>query len=769
MAKRKVSERDFLIEQCLYDAYCEREGVINEGFVDDFKANARAAGEWLKQNTKDRLKFRKNSEVLANRKNAAVSGKIKSYAGSLAKTMSDFKKSGGTLGRNISNIDDVINRLDLVSQGKLPRGVAGSNWAEQGQQNDYSSEAPSNTNSAASSRKNTQSNASQPSKSSANTDSNGYFTTGASAPLPSKANSTSSNNSSVTNRNSNQTTTAQQAEPSQQAEPAQQSQENIDANNQQQVPANSPETQSKPLSKRDIARKKRQEKIFKRKEKEAEKAKIERAKRIKKAGKAARKSSEAQNTSSPESAQQAPSDVNSTPATPNSQENPSEPAAPASDSNKMEITKANPQNTPNSPAQKAMLDTISSPNSEIATTKNRKGTYVGDINSINQQNPMTGSSGDTQSGLAYDGYNTYRPDNSGYLPNDEAPAQNVSGKPEKQIKTGQLSLPQPEESSQGEPTNNETSEPAAPAEKPVNSEAQKRLLDTIKPNPIKKVKPGAKPVLRRSVADPSKTTILKRDKNGKVYTDSIPTSEKGASNVPASEKESVGTTKDEIIQQEEPNVAEPKNVDPGVSLANNEEITPETNQTPAPAPKEDPLKGVVPNHEYGLSPREKRRRRDHALGKERRADKIERQKRNNAKSAAKSQQVQQSKNKKRAKKDSLAPAASTPAESLETAQPEQAPTTPVVSSPPAEKIKKDPLANLRSNVPANAKKGLKLKTGPTSKKRRRILTAKNALDNERSQKAMQNLVNSNPDMFMFDSYIPQHNTNAQLSMLNSII
>lgn len=145
MAKRKVSERDFLIEQCLHDAYCEREGVINEGFVDDFKANARAAGEWLKQDAKDSFRLRKKGEVQANRKNAAASGKIKSYAGSLAKTMSDFKKSGGTLGRNMSNIDDVINRLDLVSKGKLPRGVAGSNWAEQGQQNAYSSEAPSNT------------------------------------------------------------------------------------------------------------------------------------------------------------------------------------------------------------------------------------------------------------------------------------------------------------------------------------------------------------------------------------------------------------------------------------------------------------------------------------------------------------------------------------------------------------------------------------------------------------------------------------------------
>lgn len=59
-----------------------------------------------------------------------------------------------------------------------------------------------------------------------------------------------------------------------------------------------------------------------------------------------------------------------------------------------------------------------------------------------------------------------------------------------------------------------------------------------------------------------------------------------------------------------------------------------------PAVKEDPLRGVVPNHEYNLSPREKRRRRDHALGKERRTDKIERQQRNNAKSAAKSQRVQ---------------------------------------------------------------------------------------------------------------------------------
>lgn len=539
MAKRKVSERDFLIEQCLYDAYCEREGVINEGFVDDFKANARAAGEWLKQDAKDSFRLRKKGEVQSNRKNAAASGKIKSYAGSLAKTMSDFKKSGGTLGRNISNIDDVINRLNLVSQGKLPRGVAGSNWAEPEQQNAYSSGAPSttNTNSTVSSTKTTQSNSSRPSKNTTTTDNNGYFTTGASAPSPSTASSTprnpSSNSSPTSNVNSTQTATDQQVEPTQQP------QEEIGATNQQPTPTSSSETQSKPLSKRDIARKKRQEKIFKRKEREAEKAKIERAKRIKKAGKAAAKAKKADTPAAPaQPAEPATPADSDNPATPDNQVPPITPAAdqqpenppqstpetsnsdnPAGDEDTLNTdnqtsadgssdtadTPNNPNN-PNTPGQSAMLDSI----------PDNQGTYIGDINNINQQTPWTTTIGGTQKGDAYIGGATVLPGEDNSLPGDAQPQLPAPKKP--------LGLPAPEESL------------ALPA--------------------------------------PDDT--------------------------------------------EDSQVEEPAEIIPAV--------------------KEDPLRGIVPNHEYNLSPREKRRRRDHAEGPERRQVKIDRQKRNNAKSGKKSKQ-----------------------------------------------------------------------------------------------------------------------------------
>ena len=165
-------------------------------------------------------------------------------------------------------------------------------------------------------------------------------------------------------------------------------------------------------------------------------------------------------------------------------------------------------NTPNTPGQSAMLDSI----------PDNQGTYVGDINNINQQTPWTTTIGGTQSGDAYIGGARNLPNEDNLLPGD--------AQPQLPAPKEQLGLPAPEEPlalpTPGDTENNQVEEPA------------------------------------------------------------------------------------EII----------------------------------PAVKEDPLRGVVPNHEYNLSPREKRRRRDHALGKERRPDKIERQQRNNAKSAAKSQRVQ---------------------------------------------------------------------------------------------------------------------------------
>ena len=118
MAK-KASHRDILIEQCLQDAKYER---LDEGWWDDVKANVRGAGEWLKQDAKDSFRLRKKGDIKTKRTDAKQSGKVKSYANSLAKTMSDYKKNGGTLGQDIENIDDAINRLTQVANGQPPRG-----------------------------------------------------------------------------------------------------------------------------------------------------------------------------------------------------------------------------------------------------------------------------------------------------------------------------------------------------------------------------------------------------------------------------------------------------------------------------------------------------------------------------------------------------------------------------------------------------------------------------------------------------------------------
>lgn len=55
MAKRKqLSEVDFLIEQCLVDAHCERTGeMVNEGWFDTLKANVAGAASGIKQGIKN--------------------------------------------------------------------------------------------------------------------------------------------------------------------------------------------------------------------------------------------------------------------------------------------------------------------------------------------------------------------------------------------------------------------------------------------------------------------------------------------------------------------------------------------------------------------------------------------------------------------------------------------------------------------------------------------------------------------------------------------
>ena len=125
----KKSEVDILIEQCIQDANGE---YLEEGFVDNVKAGLNGAKEWLKADARNSFKLGKKNDIKNNRKWSARKGKVASYAKSIANTMQDFKKQGGTLGRGMK-VDDVISRLNQVAQGKYPRGKAQT--TQQTQQN----------------------------------------------------------------------------------------------------------------------------------------------------------------------------------------------------------------------------------------------------------------------------------------------------------------------------------------------------------------------------------------------------------------------------------------------------------------------------------------------------------------------------------------------------------------------------------------------------------------------------------------------------------
>ena len=116
----KKSEVDILIEQCIQDANGE---YLEEGFVDNIKAGLNGAKEWLRADARNSFKLGKKNDIKNDRKWSARKGKVASYAKSIANTMQDFKKQGGTLGRGMK-VDDVISRLNQVAQGKYPRGKA---------------------------------------------------------------------------------------------------------------------------------------------------------------------------------------------------------------------------------------------------------------------------------------------------------------------------------------------------------------------------------------------------------------------------------------------------------------------------------------------------------------------------------------------------------------------------------------------------------------------------------------------------------------------
>lgn len=113
----KKSDVDILIEQCIQDVNGE---YLEEGFVDNIKAGLNGAKEWLKADARNSFKFGKKNDIKNDRRWSARKGKVASYAKSIANTMQDFKKQGGTLGKGMK-VDDVISRLNQVAQGKYPR------------------------------------------------------------------------------------------------------------------------------------------------------------------------------------------------------------------------------------------------------------------------------------------------------------------------------------------------------------------------------------------------------------------------------------------------------------------------------------------------------------------------------------------------------------------------------------------------------------------------------------------------------------------------
>lgn len=162
MAKRKVSERDFLIEQIIEDTRYNN-GQINEGWLDSFKANvagglsgvkqgfkntgrriadagrtikqvgsnikhgAKAAGnialgnkDAAMQNVNNVKAATANNKGIDNTvKGAASSAKINSYSKSILNTVSSYIQAGGNVEELIANIRELApaeNKQDLSKE-----------------------------------------------------------------------------------------------------------------------------------------------------------------------------------------------------------------------------------------------------------------------------------------------------------------------------------------------------------------------------------------------------------------------------------------------------------------------------------------------------------------------------------------------------------------------------------------------------------------------------------------------------------------------------
>lgn len=109
MAKHKVSERDLLIEQCLYDTYCEENTLIKEGFFGNVMDGIRYARQKVK---------------------------IQKAAKKLLKPLQEYANVGGTFGRGTTDISKAVSAIEAISQGNFNIQTNLNNYQEP-DDNDY--------------------------------------------------------------------------------------------------------------------------------------------------------------------------------------------------------------------------------------------------------------------------------------------------------------------------------------------------------------------------------------------------------------------------------------------------------------------------------------------------------------------------------------------------------------------------------------------------------------------------------------------------------
>lgn len=112
--KRKITERDFLIEQCLMDAYCERTGEqLDEGWWDDMKAGAAGMASKVKDKFNNFKQRRANAKDFENKKKENMAA-YNSWQNKQAEDAAMGRKVDGNSFQAKHQLDDFDHNQNIV-------------------------------------------------------------------------------------------------------------------------------------------------------------------------------------------------------------------------------------------------------------------------------------------------------------------------------------------------------------------------------------------------------------------------------------------------------------------------------------------------------------------------------------------------------------------------------------------------------------------------------------------------------------------------------